>query len=696
MTHIATPTDGMATSFARGEDGIAIIGLSGRDGRPFILDEASISELEAWVTEIENDADLRGALIVSTHDRIFCAGADVEAIADLDDPERAREISKRGQILFSRIEDLPIPIGALIHGTCLGGGLELALACHLRIVSDDAATRLGLPEVQLGIVPAWGGCTRLPEIVGLASALSLLLTGRRIAGRKAAALGLAIECVPRANLMERGRARVEAEAHDWSHGHRGLLSPRRPGVVDYLIDEMGLVGRLAMNAARRRVMRETKGHYPAPLAIIDVLEKGRGRSRDERFALERSSLGALATGLVSKHLVSIFTRNRDAHRGPPYDQQPKSSTPIRRVAVIGAGVMGQGIAITLLMKGLEVRIVDPFPEALVKARKAVDDELSRQRRRRRIDRFEVRRYQDRLSLSDDYRCLGSADLVIEAVPEVPAIKETALRQINEVTRDDAILATNTSSLSIKKLAEHVKNRGLFAGLHFFNPAPKMPLVEIVRTDDTDEETIVRLVQFVRSIGKTPIVVSDSPAFIVNRILGPYLLEAFNLMVNGAGIGQIDSAARGFGLPMGPFELMDNVGLDVVLHVTNYLAGIPEMGITRPTILEHMVDRGDLGKKSGRGFYVHGPRRSRPRNAGELMVHDSGLVTGASARELSPARIAERLLGVLGKEAERVLDEGVVATRDDLDLASIFGMGFPPHTGGIATWLRDHADRERAS
>jgi 3-hydroxyacyl-CoA dehydrogenase/enoyl-CoA hydratase/3-hydroxybutyryl-CoA epimerase len=428
--------------------------------------------------------------------------------------------------------------------------------------------------------------------------------------------------------------------------------------------------------ARKQVLRQAGRLYPAPHAVLDTLRDGFGKPIEQRLTLEREALSTLVMGDVCHSLVSIFRRTRDKDRGTPYSDAPGSSG-MNSIAVIGGGVMGSGIAMLLLLKGKEVRIIDPFPDALGRAMAAITKELDSRVRRRHMDRKARERTLSALTLSTDFDGLRGADLIIEAVPEVPDIKRDALQQCAARLAPNAILTSNTSSLSLTTLEEHVDDAGRFAGLHFFNPAPKMPLVEVVLSGGTDHSTTGRLIRFCREIGKTAVVSKDSPAFVVNRLLAPYLVAAASLAMEGAGIKQIDRVAKKFGLPMGPFALMDTVGLDVASHVCEYLSSFPELGIKRPDLLQGMLDAGRLGRKSGRGFYDYSKKRKK------LCKDTPGLP--AEARAFSQDEIKNRLLDALSGEARRIMAEEVVASADDLDLASIFGMGFPPYTAGIATW-----------
>ncbi len=663
----------------RAEDlsnGTVLLTLESDDGKPFILAESCILALEREISILEGHDSLRGVLIHAEHKSIFCAGADIDAIATVTEREEALAITARGQQLFERFSALDAPVVALVHGTCVGGGLELALAADVRIISDDSKTMLGLPEVQLGILPGWGGTSRLPEIVGLKQALPMLLTGSSVRSRKAVAIGLAKAAVPREYLLREGVREIEHQQSARDAGHHGPGHTRKVGLMDYFIEGFAPIRNLILKMARKQVMRKAGRLYPAPHAIIDTLRNGFGKPLDVRLKLEREALATLVLGDVCRSLVSIFMRTRDKDRGKPYSEAPKTSG-VNSVTVIGGGVMGSGIATLLLLKGKEVRIVDPFPEALGRAMKSITTELDGRVRRRHMDRRARERVLSALSLSTDFDGVRGADLIIEAVPEVPDIKRDALQQCAARLAPNALLTSNTSSLSLTTLEGHVKDPSRFAGLHFFNPAPRMPLIEIVPSGGTADSTTLRLIRFCKEIGKTPVLSTDSPAFIVNRLLAPYLVAAATLAMEGADIKSIDRVAKRFGLPMGPFALMDTVGLDIASHVCDYLSGFAELGIERPDLLGKMVDAGRLGRKSGRGFYDYSKKRKK------LCTDTPGLP--AETRAISDNVIKSRLLDALSDEARRIMDEGVVITADDLDLASIFGMGFPPYTAGIATW-----------
>ncbi|MFT7616870.1 MAG: 3-hydroxyacyl-CoA dehydrogenase/enoyl-CoA hydratase/3-hydroxybutyryl-CoA epimerase [Planctomycetota bacterium] len=663
--------------------------LGGNDKRPFILSPASLGELELVLDSIEDNlASAKGLIITGSGDGIFCAGADLDVFAHMESVDQISQLIKRGQSLFHRIESLPIPSIAAIAGTAVGGGLELALACHLRLASDSPKTKLGLPEVRLGILPAWGGTTRLVDTIGLKQALPLLLSGRLISGRQAHKIGLAAECCPEDILLDRAKVWIRELNSARTHGHSGRPKFHKVGVSDYLLHEAPFVRKLVLDMAEKKVHAQTQGHYPAPLALISILRKSAKLNHDARFGLEHDGALKLAQGRVAKNLISIFRRNRDKDRGAPYNIDLRREAPIRRVAVVGAGVMGTGIATALLLAGQKVVLLDPFPSSLIKASKAVDAELEKRVKRRRLEPHAAKKKKDGLLLTDDYQDLSGCDLIIESVPEIADLKREVLANISAAAHKNAVICTNTSSLSIEELGDAIDDTQQLYGLHFFNPAPKMPLVEIVRGTNAQETTIARLARFCRKIGKTPVVVKDRPAFVVNRILAPYLLEAQQLLIEGAPLADIEKSARAMGLPMGPFELMDSVGLDIIKHVCDYLSSFPEFECETPVLLDKMVSRGEFGRKTNKGFYRWRGQKKKARSMAAL--HRLAGVK-PELQDWPHRVIIERLSLALEKEAIRILDEGVVSNPDDLDLASIFGMGFPPFTGGIASWVSERKE-----
>lgn len=666
-----------ALALARGEDDILVLTLGQESGGPFILDLAAIRRILDLAAEIGEDGSARGLIIEGGSRTMFCAGASVDSIAAVSTPAEGRGLARLGQEAFDRIARLPVPTAAAVSGPCLGGGLELALACRAIFVSDDPSTRLGVPEIRLGIIPGFGGTARLPARTGLAAALDLILTGRSLDARRAERSGLADMAVPFESLPGHARRWI-------LDGAPRLRRRRSGGFPRFLLEGTPPGRRLLFAAARRRVLAETGGHYPAPLRAIEVLRETRRQPFPMKLEREAEAVGELVAGPVSKNLASLFLRSRATARGPDY-RPPADARPVRTAAVIGGGVMGTGLAVLLLRKGLRVRLTDPVPEALVRAARTIREGIETAGRRRSLTPAEVRAAFARLSFSREIGDIRGADLVIEAVPESLPLKEKVLGAVAAGTPSTTLVVSNTSSLSIAALSAAFGDGSRFLGLHFFNPPDRMPLVEVIRGPATSAEAVGRALAFAAAIGRTPVHVADEPGFLVNRLFAPYIDEALRALDEGHDVAAVDEALRRFGMPMGPFEIMDHVGLDICLEVAKYLAGFPAIGLSVHPVLAAAVEAGLRGKKAGGGFYVAGRRGRRPNLVMVRILAGTGRRAGSSP----PGRdgLADRLVGRLVAEARICLARGIVRSEDDVDLATIMGMGFPPFRGGLMTHAR---------
>jgi 3-hydroxyacyl-CoA dehydrogenase/enoyl-CoA hydratase/3-hydroxybutyryl-CoA epimerase len=653
------------------EGGVAAIVLDA-GAAPFTFGEAEVRQLAAIVQSLAARSDLKGVVIRATHPQVFCAGADLDAIAAVSQRTEAERLVMLGQNAYEDLARLPVPTVALIHGLCVGGGLELALACSHRVATDRA--RLGLPEVKLGIVPAWGGSTRLPRLVGLLPAIELITAGKIVNASRAARLGLVDKIVP-AELLEQAARQIIAAPR--------TSAPARDPLTVRLLASVPAGRKLIRNRARAAILRETKGHYPAPLAALDVVLKQHRLPRAYGFDLERAAVAGLLGSPVARELIRVFKITRDGARPPIYSQSANAD-PVREVAVIGAGVMGAGIAEVCARAGMSVRVIDSQPASLARARAAIDTELRRLVQRKDLTESERQNRLVRTSFSTEINGLALMDLVIEAVPERLDVKEKVLRAISQGTRPGALIATNTSSYALEELAPSVTRPERFLGLHFFNPAPKMPLVEVVRGKMTGEEALRRGVRVVRDLGKTAVVVTDSPGFLVNRVLAPYLREACLMADEGVPMAVIDRELEAFGMPMGPFLLMDTIGLDVLADVSEHLRARHGGEPLHPAVLKLALG-GDLGKKSGRGFYRHdGARIPNPSTGFPDQPKEGWLPL--------PHQIVARLIGAMIAEAKSALKDGLVPVPEEVDIATIFGIGFPPFRGGV---LRHAATQEES-
>lgn len=660
-----------------GRGGIAHLVMDDPARRVNVLDAAALDSLDAAVSELAARTQMAGVILRSGKPGTFIAGADVQAIASLTDTARVLELVERAHAVFQRLAALPAPTVAAIDGVCLGGGTELALACDSRVAADEPRTQIGLPEVLLGIIPGFGGTSRLPRLIGLSAALDLILTGRNLDARRAEKAGLVARAVPGAWLIEAAERRAEELSRRPAGHRRDSYRPRDLGAR--LLDGTPFGRALAFSRATAMTRSRTGGHYPAPLAAIRVMEHGLGRPLDEALRLETREVADLVVGPVCKNLVRVFLLQEEAKKGAVV-ATPVTPQPVERMALIGAGVMGGGIAELASRSGIEVRMRDvnaaSLTHALVTARGLIDERLRRRRgpsavRARERD-GQLARIQPTLELGG----LGRAGFVIEAVVEDLDIKRRVFAEIEVRARADAVIATNTSSLSVDALAAGLERPERFCGFHFFNPVHRMPLVEIVRGQQTSDVALVTAVALARRLGKTPVVVRDAPGFIVNRILMPYLGEAIVLLEEGFGLTDIDRAMRGFGMPMGPFEVLDEVGLDVAGKVAGILGKAFPERMPETQALATLIAAKRLGRKTGAGFYRHvgGKRQPDPTIRRVLGIRRE--------RPAPPPEVlSDRMVAAMVNEASRCLEDGVAADAGAIDLAMIFGAGFPPFRGG---------------
>ena len=639
-----------------------------------VIDAAALASLEHALAELERNRELAGVVVRSGKPGSFVAGADVQTIAALTDPAAVEAIVRRAQAAFERLAALPCPSVAAIDGACLGGGTELALACDSRIATDEPHTRIGLPETQLGILPGFGGTTRLPRLVGLSAALDLILSGRILDARRAVRMGLVAAAVPSAWLLEHAHERLQALARRPADRRRDRFRPR--GIMQRLLDGTPFGRALALSQARATVQKRTAGHYPAPLAVLRVIEHGHGQPLERGFELEAREVGALVVSPECKNLVRIFLLSERAKKEP----LPAPPAPVRTLVVAGAGVMGAGIVELATRQGLRVRMRDVTPEAVTRGLHTIRGLIDERVRRRRATRTEAGAQLARLLPALDLQGLGRADAAIEAVVEDLDVKRRVFAELEVRMRPDALLATNTSSLPVTALAGGLEHPERCCGFHFFNPVHRMPLVEVVRGERTSDAALATAVALARTLGKTPVVVADAPGFVVNRVLMPYLREALHLVEEGFRVADVDRAMRAFGMPMGPFEVVDEVGLDVAAKVATVLARAFPDRMSEAPALAAMVAAGRLGRKNGVGFYRHrGSRRELDPRVPAII----GVRPRRSPERLEP--LAERMALVMVNESARCLEDGVVADAGMLDLALVFGAGFPPFRGGPLRW-----------
>ena len=637
------------------------------------LNAAVKAELEATFARLRGDAALSAVVLISGKADTFIAGADIEEFTRLGTREAFERLSLEGQIMLQMVEDFPHPVIAAIHGACLGGGLELALACDYRICTDHPKTQLGLPEVQLGLLPGAGGCVRLPRLIGLSAALGIILPGRSETGLKAFKLGLVDELVPKSILLATALQAAER-----------LVAPdapvRRPkgGLAAAFFDRTWPGRRIVYTKARRDTLKKTFGNYPAPLAALEVVKTGLERGAAAGFVAEHQRFGELAVTGVSRTLIGIFfatnALKKDDGLPPGVTAAPRK---VERLGVIGSGFMGAGIAGTAVSQaGIGVRVRDTELARVGKGLKSATDILTARLTRRRLSRFEYERLTALLSGGTDFTGFQGTDLVIEAVFEDLDVKRAVLAETEAATSDGAIFATNTSTIPIGDIAAQARRPERVLGMHFFSPVDRMPLLEIIPTARTSPESIATAVQFGRKLGKTVIVVRDHPGFWVNRILTPYLNEAGYLFSEGVPMEVLDRVMTRFGFPVGPITLLDEVGLDVAAKAGGVMHKAFGDRLTPSTVLSQLLADKRLGRKNGRGFYLY----AKGQKAGpDEKVYD--LLGLKPSRSAPLALIEQRLVYSMLNEAAMAAGEGVVRSPRDGDIGAIFGIGYPPFRGG---------------
>ncbi|HEX8273000.1 MAG TPA: 3-hydroxyacyl-CoA dehydrogenase NAD-binding domain-containing protein [Longimicrobiaceae bacterium] len=665
------------------EDGIAVIRLD-QPGKPVnVISRQMMEEMTEVLARLEaREGGARAAVIASGKPGVWIAGADIEEFQHIRSAADGEQLSLAGHRLLNRLEALEIPVVAAIDGAALGGGLETALACDYRMASNSPKTKLGLPEVQLGILPGAGGTQRLPRLLGIANALDLMLTGKNLDGRRAMKLGLVDEVVP-APILLREAKRAARELAD---GTRKPRAGRRRGSPDWKEGLPG-VGSVIFRKAREGVMDKTRGLYPAPLRILEVVERGIDRPLEEGLALEARAFGELSVTPESRSLVHLFFAKTGAENRPDLPGNPK---PVKaeHVAVVGAGFMGAGIAAASAESGMSVRLKDVSTQAVAKGLKTARDILTKRAKRKRRPRYEVTTLVDRVQPTAEYTGFGAVDLVVEAVFEDLELKHRVLREIEAEIPENAVLGSNTSTIPIHRLAEAVERPQNVLGLHFFSPVEKMPLLEIIVSDRTDPKVAATGHAYGKRLGKTPIIVNDSPGFYANRILTPYMAEAALLLDEGVRMEEIDRAMTGWGYPVGPITLYDEVGLDVASKAGKIMAEAFADRMKPSEVVDRMVADGRLGRKNGRGFYRY---EDGDRKGPDESVYP--LIGNPARRDVAAAEIQDRLALVMVNEAVRTLEEGVLRSARDGDVGAILGIGFPPFRGG-PFWYVDQTGADR--
>lgn len=658
-----------AFSYEIQKDGIAVLTFDLPGEKVNKLATPVMNELDSLLDRLAADRNIKALVIRSGKEGNFIAGADIAEIRNITDPALGRELARKGQAVFLKLEKLPFPTVAAIHGACLGGGLELALACSHRVFSSDPKTALGAPEVRIGIMPGFGGTQRLPRLVGIANSLDMVLTGKNVYSRKAKKIGLADEVTFKETLLD---IAIRTAKKAVGRPRPNKVRARRPLLIR-LLESNPLTRLIIYASAKKNVIEETRGNYPAPLKALGSIRYGLSHRREAGYEREATLLGELIATETSKNLISLFYLNEALKKDPL-----PSPGRVARAGVLGAGVMGGGIAQLFAERGITVRMKDVVTKGVGAGLKAAADIFRKREKKGILSAIEARDGFDRVTGATDYSGVLHADLVVEAVVENMEVKKAVLREAEQVMREDAIYASNTSSLSITEMATASKRPERVVGMHFFNPVEKMPLVEIVRGERTSDETVSAIATLSRRLGKLPVTVNDGPGFLVNRILMPYLGEAVRMLEEGGAVLDIDRPLLRFGMPMGAFILLDEIGIDVAHKVADILhLGLGERVKPSP-LLGALYKEGYLGKKNGRGFYLY---KGRKRGGPDPFIQSKIAATNAGAK-ISDEEIIERAVLLMVKEAALCLEEKIVDTPEHLDAALIFGIGFPPFRGGL--------------
>jgi 3-hydroxyacyl-CoA dehydrogenase/enoyl-CoA hydratase/carnithine racemase len=657
---------------------IAVITFDAADKGANILSRPVLEELDKLLDQLEQRKDLKGLILDSAKPGIFIFGADVREFVAAKSISREQkvEMSTRGRKLFQRLSHFPCVTVVAIDGGCFGGGAELSMWCDRRIMSTSPKAQMGFPEVKLGIYPGWGGTARAPRLIGLSNAVEMVTGGENVDARTAFAMGLVSDVVPSEKLREAAVNLIRAE----NKSQQYLQDRKRwDGPIEISETELMFLG----VTANAYIQQQTKGQYPAPIAALEVMIGSAGGDIEAAAQAEAQGFADLFGSPINRSLLNIFfltDRNKKETGVADPNVKPKA---IGTVGIFGAGIMGAGIAAATVRRDMGVTITDAMPKALAGGVQKVLEEVSFNKATRGADPQKMLKYAPLVNATVTDNEFAQCDLVIEAIIEKPEAKQELYARIEPKLKDGAILASNTSAISITRLAEKLKHPDRFVGIHFFNPVRKMPLVEVIRGAKTSDETIATAVAYAKTIGKSPIVVNDGPGFLVNRLLLPYMTEALELLREGVEIKAIERAAKVFGMPMGPITLYDVVGLDTCYHAGRVMHEAFPTRVVESPILEAMVKAGRIGQKAGVGFFAYTGKGAHgtpdPSLAGVIGPHVG------KPQKLSDEQIIQRLFLPMVLEATRILAEKKVAGPQDVDLGLIFGTGFPPFKGGLLFW-----------
>lgn len=632
-------------------------------------------ELEQAFERLRSDSSLKSAVLISGKKDNFIAGADIDEFVALKSEDAARTLVETGQELINGFGEIGKPVVAAIDGVCLGGGLEAALACAYRIATNNPRTSLGLPEIQIGIIPAAGGCQRLPRLIGLRAAMDIILAGKSVNAKKAFRLGLVDDLVHPSQLEDVAVEAAKRLAGGWKP------SRKSSGFVSFLLEKNPVGRALVFSMARKQVLKKTHGNYPAPLAAIDAIAVGLSGGIRKGLSREVHHFSKLAMGEVSRHLVQIFFATSSLKKDSGVDGDVVG-VKVKSLGIVGAGFMGAGIGtVAALQAGSDVRFQESEWERLAAGISHTQGEFRKRLQRRRLSKQRFREVSALVSGTTDWSGFERAEVVIEAVFEDLKVKHEVFKTLEKETGPDCVLASNTSTIPIADIATSVSVPERVIGMHFFSPVEKMPLLEVIVTSETSPSVTATAVAYGRQLGKTVIVVQDRPGFWVNRILTPYLNEAGRLLEEGVRIEELDEVMVSFGFPVGPITLLDEVGLDVGVKASSVMFAAFGERMKPLDGMQKLVDAGKLGRKSGKGFFLYenGKKKGVDPSVYTAVRKNSGGVPGSGD-------IRDRLVFSMLNEAGMAFQEGVVRSARDGDIGAIFGIGYPPFLGGPLRYL----------
>ncbi len=657
-------------SLTRQDNGVAILTMDIPGETVNTLRGEFAPEMLQMIAEIKADASICGLVLISGKRDSFIAGADITMLDACQTADDAKWLSKQGHEVFFALESLNIPVVAAIHGACLGGGLELALACHQRVCTDSPKTMLGLPEVQLGLLPGGGGTQRLPRLVGITTALDMMLTGKQIRPKQAIKMGLVNDVVPESILLQ--------TAVELALTGKKASAKSQTSFINRMLEATPVGRNLIFDQALKQVNRKTHGNYPAPAKIIDCVRQGMNKGVQFGLEVEASHFGDLVITAESEALRSIFFATTEMKKESGAGEIEAKT--VDKVVVLGGGLMGGGIAsVTTTKAKIPVRVKDINESGLSNALAYAYKLLDKSVKRRHMAPAERDSLMSLMTTTTEYRGVKDADIVVEAVFEDLALKHQMVKDIEVQCGEETIFASNTSSLPISQIAAAAARPENVIGLHYFSPVEKMPLVEVIAHKQTSAQTIATTVAFARKQGKTPIVVQDGAGFYVNRILALYMNEAANLLLEGQSIEHLDSALVKFGFPVGPMTLLDEVGIDVGAKISPILEGELGARFKAPAAFDKLLADDRKGRKNAKGFYQYGSKSKTKKKAVDETVYQVLGITPASRGEAQ--QLAERCVVQMLNEAVRCLEEGIIASARDGDIGAIFGIGFPPFLGG---------------